>query len=205
MSGCFPSDSVGEMKIDHQNTYDENEKCTCNGWMKCDKCNAKILDFNDMEYIKNRLDKLEKENLMRQDTIACIDRAYDESHIEIEKRLDKLEEYIREVKLLYSNPLQQEVWQENITKRLEKLESNNFAKQLDLNVWKLILGKVDELEKSILETRIQFIEQIGNDKTPHRCPVCDGKRLDFSNPIPGTGGLKWDICLICEGKGIVWG
>ena len=40
-----------------------------------------------------RIDELEKENKMRQDTIACVDKAYNEAYRKIEKRLIEIERY----------------------------------------------------------------------------------------------------------------
>ncbi len=45
--------------------------------------------------------------------------------------------------------------------------------------------------------RIVKLENSNQSKIPHRCPICDGlgKATLF---VHGT-------CLVCEGKGIVWG
>lgn len=71
------------------------------------------------------------------------------------------------------------------------------------------------LERSFkeLEERLYQVEQwkktakilCDQSKKPHKCPICEGKRLDLNNPISGSGGLQWHNCSVCEGKGIVWG
>ena len=45
----------------------------------------------------------------------------------------------------------------------------------------------------------------GKQKTPHKCPVCDGAGL-VSKPLY-LGGTGTDMypCKCCEGKGIIWG
>lgn len=85
--------------------------------------------------------------------------------------------------------------------RLDGLEQNYPS------LWRRIKSieeHLKEYHEIILGACPLEIEKL-NRKIPHKCPVCDGKRLDLSNPIPGSGGLKWDVCLICKGKGIVWG
>ncbi len=65
--------------------------------------------------------------------------------------------------------------------------------------------EIKELKQSILETRIQFINQLGNDKKPHKCPVCDGLAINCN--IGEFRGLpiKTEKCNSCEGKGYIWG
>lgn len=93
----------------------------------------------------------------------------------IKQRLDKIEDYLKEIKLVYSNPLQQEVWQENISKRLEELE-----------------------------TVINIIRDLAsrgyNPKKPYACPICQGKGQLWNETV-----IKFDKCHPCEGGGIVWG
>lgn len=93
----------------------------------------------------------------------------------------------------------------NITelgKKVKVLESQHITKELDPAVWNFMNERIDQLEKHILETRIQFIDQLGNDKTPHKCPVCDGKGNSKQEVEPRI--LKLEFCNTCEGKGIVW-
>lgn len=55
--------------------------------------------IHDLEKIEAepRLIRLESENNMRQDTIACVDSAYDDACKKIDERLDKLEECIKRI------------------------------------------------------------------------------------------------------------
>lgn len=100
----------------------------------------------------------------------------------------------------------------DLTPRVDKLE--DLMKVLEKSIYQMDSYECDsrvliaqlrndfsELKKEILETRIQFINQLGNDKKPHKCPVCDGRRCvpEINNPP------HLDVCLPCEGKGIVWG
>ena len=47
--------------------------------------------FDSDEALRERIENLESENLMRQDTIACVDRAYHEVCEELYKRIEALE------------------------------------------------------------------------------------------------------------------
>lgn len=67
---------------------------------------------------------------------------------------------------------------------------------------KVLETKVEKMAKEILETRLQFIDQLGNDKKPHKCPICASK--GFVNGVENN--IAWGHrCNTCEGKGIVWG
>jgi hypothetical protein len=74
-----------------------------------------------------------------------------------------------------------------IEKDIEKLR-NEFEQKLDVDLskWHEYYGKV-------------FVS-----KKPYKCPICDGKRID-KEPLIGSGGLRFDKCYSCEGRGIVWG
>lgn len=145
------------------------------GELKSKKAQA---DLVASHYIKvnDRLDKLESENKMRQDTIACVDRAYDEAMVNIEKRLGKL-------------------------------ESGKLYQELDPKVWDFMKERIDKLEQSILETRIQFIDQLGYEKKPYKCPVCLGEgRVKLDEPLKKDNVTYFSInCISCKEQGIVWG
>lgn len=81
-----------------------------------------------------------------------------------------------------------------LERKVEALEKTN-QQCFDANPIAKIYERFKELEKSILETRIQFIDQVGNEKKPHRCPICIG------STFCGEGMM----CVPCDGTGIVWG
>lgn len=94
-----------------------------------------------------------------------------------------------------------------LERKVEALESCKLTQELDPQVWKHLTERIDKLEQSILETRILFINQLGNDKKPHKCPVCEGSCMR-PNPLNSIENAKMPVnldCIVCEGKGIVWG
>lgn len=74
----------------------------------------------------------------------------------LEEKLERLEDNFKEIKLIYSNPLQQEIWQKNMLERLEKLEQH-FSGD-----YQLVAKKV----------------------TPHKCPLCEGSGVDLLSIHP---------------------
>lgn len=192
------------------------------GELKSKKAQA---DLVASHYIKvnDRLDKLESENKMRQDTIACVDRAYDEECEKLEKRIITLEErgsYQSDVNAKISRSVDEIAepfsdFDERITylekleseSRLMKLESTKLTQELDPKVWVFMKEQIDKLEQSILETRIQFIDQLGNDKKPYKCPVCLGEgRVKLDEPLKKDNTTYFSInCISCKEQGIVWG
>lgn len=83
-------------------------------------------------------------------------------------------------------------------------EHKNY--QIDEN--RKVSRRLDELEKQILETRIQFIDKLGNEKKPHKCCVCEGTG-NHSNQTPRLMVLAKTqtgiiCCEACDGKGVLW-
>jgi DNA repair exonuclease SbcCD ATPase subunit len=109
--------------------------------------------FHDFE---KRIDKLEKENEIRKDTISCIDRAYDTECKELGKRISRLENLIKDNQGLISRI-------GILGTALHELSEENYKLK----------------------------------KTPHKCPVCDGKYIAIFKECESA-------CLACD-KGIVWG
>ena len=161
-----------------------------------------------VEEITNELDRkvsnLESENKMRQDTIACVDRAYDTACEELHKRLDKLEErdklHQKNVERIESGLIQFMEHNHHLTQ--------SHKCQIDEN--RKISARVDELEKTVSELADKIAE-IANfyykeKKTPQRCPVCNGEgRVTLNEPLKKDNTTYFSIsCVPCEGKGIVW-
>lgn len=84
-----------------------------------------------------------------------------------------------------------------------------------------VIGRIEKLEKErdLGMERIKRLEEKWHDmvsmpnifwakynKTPHRCPVCDGNKT-HKRMMMQAGQMVWieDNCICCEGKGIVWG
>jgi len=120
----------------------------------------------------------------------------DLENMDIESRLIKLELALKCL-TIYDDPMQQKVWKKNIIFRLEKLESSKITQHLDPQVWKFLTERIDGLEN--------FINKNWNSKRhePHKCPLCDGKGVEFDRLKRGEGFNS--KCKTCEGKGIVWG
>lgn len=103
------------------------------------------------------------------------------------ERIENIEDNFRELEI-YAKAIQQEAWQVNMMKRIEKIE--------------YILG--DVLIKGN-PMRIGKKENISNHKKPHKCPVCDGECYRNIVADKVSGLMANPKCLSCEGKGIVWG
>jgi len=83
-----------------------------------------------------------------------------------------------------------------IFERLEHLENlYKSSTEIESN----LLNKVKELERFQDITHAQYM----NKKQPYKCPVCDGKGSHKKEIEPRV--LEFDICIPCQGKGIVWG
>lgn len=175
--------------------------------------------YKNHQLLLERIDRLEKENAMRIDTIACIDSAYDESHRAIENRLDKLEQ----------TPCLIE-WMNKTECRFDKLEEHK-NRQIDEN--RKISEALDFLnhlnckrieENTLISRRLTEIEQhfsgdyqlVATKVSPYKCPVCHGSgaiHLENEDELNRyckqrmrTDDNKWFIwCKSCEGKGILWG
>ena len=102
----------------------------------------------------------------------------------------------------------------DLISRLEQLEHffSGKVKNPIYDAIELHIEKFHERIKSI-ETLVEKIEDMQiamttmpnvvwakYQKTPHKCPVCDGQGKLW--PI---GTIGYDRCDPCEGKGIVWG
>jgi len=114
------------------------------------------------------------------------------------------------IEALHCNKLQQIDLNRKAEERIKKLENfNQYDTELISNQIKKIneleikfANDIDSVREGLLQTRLQFIDQLGNDKKPHRCPICEGQGYwhKVENGI-ACGGR----CQTCEGKGIVWG
>lgn len=87
---------------------------------------------------------------------------------------------------------------EKLFDKIEKIETNSGR-----HVCLSQSDEIGKIKKELLETRIQFIDQLGNDRKPYKCPICEGKGNNKSEVEPKV--LKFEFCASCEGKGIVWG
>src|SRR5271166_6123615 len=108
--------------------------------------------------------------------------------------------------------------------RIEKLEelAKERAHLINFKSYLALEDRIKILEDYTkeLEVQINIIRALGGrpfikDKKPYKCPVCDGK-CEFLNEtlLPGARLTKrqrqdatgcYDMCMPCEGKGIVWG
>jgi hypothetical protein len=96
MSGCYPYECKCVCHLPNNTFYQ------LTGSQKdCCKCNTSEYDsypiVKKIQELEERIKYLESENKMRQDTISCIDRAYDEAFVQLEDRIIKLEENIQGV------------------------------------------------------------------------------------------------------------
>lgn len=181
-------------------------------------CNCK--DLNLAERLKN-LELGQRSNLNRIETIEAgeafdyDERITDIENINAEKRLINLEEIIIVNELQGKNSLSTEAFGV-LLKRIEKLESENLMRQdtIEVNV-KNLHDRIDQLENGAIR-RIGILgnalSNISNgaykdNKTPYKCPVCHGNCMR-PNPLKGCENAMMPVnldCIVCEGKGIVWG
>lgn len=123
---------------------------------------------------------------------------------DVNNRLHELEGYMKmEDRITGSDVLNRLSELEKHTAEIDKYECQNrhLIDVLDKRV-KELETKLDIAEKCLCETRYQFISQLGNDKKPHKCPVCDGKCWI----VVSLGGQQVrDHCVVCKFTGVVWG
>ncbi len=101
-----------------------------------------ILDKR-IRILEERIDILTKENKMRQDTIGCMDSAYDEACVLMEGRLDKLEGYMK---------MEDRVTATDFLLRIKTIEDfigQNYAQDM-----KDIFSRVDECESEYLRLEL---------------------------------------------------
>lgn len=87
MSGCHvPNTSEKEKNL---------KMCDCNchadRWMVCNACICPKFKMDHFKELQETIEKLQKENEMRKDTIGCMDSAYSDALLELEKRINRLE------------------------------------------------------------------------------------------------------------------
>ena len=190
--------------------------------------------INDQEvyiHLIERVDRLESENKMRQDTIACLDQAYDKACRQIDERLMRIEQLNQQC--FEANPIK------NIEDKFKDIDSAFYrielSRQCDLRSNEELFDRIKELERfqeiihleyknknqpnkerfEKIESKIACLMQKSNlndEKRPFKCPVCSGNGIVST---PDT--VRFDIliakqshygsssCTSCNGKGIIWG
>jgi len=167
--------------------------------------------------IQERVEKLEKENLMRQDTIASIDSAYDKVCDDLDKRIVKLEGHYysegdlsaihgqldninknneftdNEIKRLTDIVIElqrfQDVTHQQYQKIIRKTEPNDpIPIELQLHD---IEQKIACLFTSLkgVETKFGMINSF-NPMRPYRCPLCEGKGRTYIDPNAPLSGFE---------------
>lgn len=187
----------------------------------------KNMQVDENRKLYRRIDELESHISKLHDMINLEDRitAHD-----VLCRLTLLENTHKDTGLIKRiEQLESQFLQGNVFSRLANIESNwktTFNKLGEVNskidgYESLVNSHAVPINKCISDTEKFSIElnQLKEDikyhwkllselspklepNKPYRCPVCDGK--GFNDPIPGTGGLGFNKCNSCEGKGIVW-
>lgn len=135
-------------------------------------------------------------------------RQIDENR-KISKRVDELE--FRLCGLDHGTQNFVKVNVDNIHERIDEIESKiSEPDDEELNV------SYDCIRETASKWHKYFNMNTAN-KTPHKCPSCDGSTRKYIDPgMPMSGiesmccnrdetGNYYKICHACEGKGIVWG
>ena len=75
-----------------------------------------------------------------------------------------------------------------------------------------IFDRVEKLEKlddefALLQGQINAMRILGDDKKPHKCPVCNGEgRVKCDPPLKKDNATYFSLsCVPCQEKGVVWG
>lgn len=177
-----------------------------------------------IEKLELRVKYLDEENKMRQDTIGCIDQAYNDSHLEMEKRLNKIEKFLggdirKSIKenVDYSDHDERIDDLENIQAepRLIKLEehmnSSNPLHEAHNEIHLTIDKSIRRLEKTLQElvykdTNSNLIVKVA--KKLFICDQCNGHGTVILTLVEQeilVGNPVNEFCKKCEGSGIVWG
>lgn len=165
MSGCHPTDSPTSLldRILQLEKICEGLDCVVSGSV----C---------------RINKLDKENEMRINTIGYIDTAYNDAFLDIEKRLNKLESST------LTQELDPKVWY-HISKRLDAIEPivNVAEKVLEQMGKKPYKCPNCDFSGALQLESVEEVVRFGKD-VMH---TSDGKPFIW--------------CIACKGNGIVWG
>jgi hypothetical protein len=189
MSGCYPSETLSlcehgkpikfpcllcEPAHSEINLLDiVNDLNSLRNRIEALHCN-KLWQLDENRKISRRIERLESENKMRQDTIACLDSVYNDACRKIEKRLEDIEKWSAQV------------------------ESNwVFAKVKFIEIDDLNRKFADFMQKSCLNCekrpfKCPVCDGCGNDKGTRE----SNPNYDFC--------MKYASCNTCEGKGIIW-
>lgn len=110
---------------------------------------------------------------------------------------------------------------ESLCGKLEEAMTHHLDKMADLGAKREALRSefrtfyVEHFKE--LEKKVKTLEEVAPARHPHKCPVCKGQGKDYidpSRPMSGieaafgkkdANGMHYNVCLPCEGKGIVWG
>jgi hypothetical protein len=104
--------------------------------------------------------------------------------------------------------------EDKLTLKINNIESNTIDVKLLHRMKQTIETRqsgcmilVDHLREKVsaLSKTLNNIESIGY--PPYKCPVCDGTCMR-PNPLKGSANTMIPVnldCIVCEGKGIVWG
>lgn len=59
-----------------------------------------------------------------------------------------------------------------------------------------------------LEESQKFRFKLVGDKSPHKCPICEGRQIlphgFYSHGINSTTAINYETCRTCGGTGILW-
>lgn len=199
MSGCHEPKCICNINI--SSIYNLIEHCQSG----IEKCFEKIEEF---ETYKIWLDQYRKEIFRFNEEVS--------NRIEkLEKTEKNQEEYLKKIQYYqFADPIKVDKIFTEINEKIEKLEKHMLIRRIMDNNFVDLLNKINKMEESvkllndhILETRIQFINQLPQNEKPHKCPVCDGCGNDkgiVKNHPDFNFYAEYNSCHTCKGKGIVW-
>jgi predicted Zn-ribbon and HTH transcriptional regulator len=141
--------------------------------------------------LRNRIESLHEFKLRQCD-----------ENIDIKKRVEEvIKLFVKADSLLEDDIIKlhqsREAHSRNHKDIFERLDNLEKLYQSSTEMESHLLNRVKDLESAVYKL------QRSESKIPRMCPVCDGKGSHKKEVEPRV--LSFEICIPCEGKGIVWG
>ncbi len=209
---------------------DTLKECICT-WSGIRSLQAIISDHWDLNYksienISKRVSKVEDDIISLYRKIEFYEHSIQrkwQANTELSQRLTNLEEQpsykqiiddiIGEVGKLKSTKAEAALVADHYIKTIQRLDKiENELDPYDLSDHDERIHDLENIgaEKRLLKLERHFsgdYQLIASKLNPHKCPVCEGNCMR-PNPLKGSENAMLPVnldCIVCDGKGIVWG